>query len=31
MMRFAHEQWLTSRLVDFAELFDARAAAVPEP
>ena len=31
MMRFAHEQWLTSRLVGFEELFDPRAAALPEP
>jgi 4,5-dihydroxyphthalate decarboxylase len=31
MMRFAHEQWLTSRLVGFEELFEARSAALPEP
>src|SRR5262245_41074886 len=30
MMRFAHDQWLTSRLIDFQDLFDARAAAHPE-
>jgi hypothetical protein len=30
MMQFAHEQWLTPRLVDIAELFDHSTAALPE-
>jgi 4,5-dihydroxyphthalate decarboxylase len=30
MMQFAHEQWLTPRLVDIAEVFDPSAAALPE-
>ena len=30
MMQFAHEQWLTPRVVDIADLFDPSAAALPD-